>query len=252
MEGKGSAKNAAVVLLLVAFIAAANSVSSAATRAEVIDAIVSSLALPAWGGEKRFSDIGPGHPYGPSVETASALGILDPAERFYPDMEATRAEAVMFALQSMGLRHEAAITNSLEPASWPNLPVFISPYMTLASQIQPLPLGSSCWNRGSVSRQDLLSLGSWLRSAPLGCLGERSSKEDSVLVLGATTLEDPIVLGVPIGRVRGTRRGRKAAGTLRKTGMTATGASSVDLGREDRALPALHGSLGDHDEDTYA
>ena len=101
MEGKGSAKSSSGV--------APGRIHrcrelrcSAATRAEVIDAIVSSLALPAWGRETFFR-YRAGHPYGPSVETASALGILDPAERFYPDMEATRAEAVMFALQSMGL-----------------------------------------------------------------------------------------------------------------------------------------------------
>jgi len=225
MEGKGSAKNAAVLLLLVAFIAAAASVSSAATRAEVIDAIVSSLALPAWGGEKHFSDIGPGHPYGPSVETASALGILDPAERFYPDMEATRAEAVMFALQSMGLRHEAAITNSLEPASWPNLPVFISPYMTLASQIQPSPPRQFLLEpREGVSRQDLLSLASWLRECSLGLSWQKEFEgENSVLVLRRDHVgRPPSCWGVQSVEFEEPEEAERAAGTLRKAGMTAT------------------------------
>ena len=225
MEGKRLAKSAAAALLPVMLIAAVTSVSSAATRAEVIDVIVSSLGLPVWAGEKHFSDIGPDHPFGRSVETASALGILDPAERFYPDMEATRAEAVMFALQSMGLRHEASITNTLEPGSWPNLPVFILPYMTLASQIQPSPPREFLLEpREGVSQKDLFSLETWLRECFLGLSWQKEFKgEDSVLVLRRDHVgRPPSCWGVRSVEFEEPEGAERAASILRKTGVMAT------------------------------
>ena len=225
MKGKAFAKSVATALLLATSVVAGSSVSAAATRAEVIAVIVSSLGLQEWAGKKHFADIGPDHPFGRSVETASALGILDPAERFYPDIEATRAEAIMFALQSMGLRHEASITNSLAPGSWPNLPVFISPYMTLASQIQPSPPQQFLLEpREGISQQDLLSLKSWMKECSLRLSWEKEFKrESSVLILRREHVgRPPSCWGVQSPEFETPEEAERAVSTLRSIGVMAS------------------------------
>lgn len=225
MKGRAFTRSVATTLLLAAIIIIVPSVSAAATRAEVIAAIVSSLDLPEWAGEKRFADIGPDDPFGRSVETASALGILDPTERFYPDIEATRAEAIMFALQSMGLRHEAFITNSLAPGDWPDLPIFISPYMTLAAQIQPAPPQQFLLEpREGLSRQDLLSLKSWLRECSLRLSWKKEFKrESSTLILRRDYVgRPPSCWGVQSHEFETPEEAERAASILRRIGVMAS------------------------------
>ncbi|MDD2518251.1 MAG: hypothetical protein PHR72_08785, partial [Synergistales bacterium] len=185
MKGRPLTVQTTVALLSAFLVAVGAWPSVAATRGELINVIVSSLGLPEWPGETHFADTGPDHPFRHSVETAAALGILNPSEHFYPDIEASKAEAVMFSLQAMGLRHEASIVNSLTPGRWPDLPVYIAPYMTLATQIQPSPpeqFLQQPW--GQISAQDLSSLRSWLGECASGLSWEKEFVgENSVLVL---------------------------------------------------------------------
>lgn len=159
--------------------------SYAATRGEVINTIIAALDLPEWSGGRHYADLGPDHPFSKSIETAAALGILHPTEQFYPDIEASRAEALMFALQAMGLRHEASLMEKLAPQARPELPLYISPYLSLAKDLQPSPPAEFLLNPcGAVSRQDLFTLGSWLRECKRELLWHREiTAGDSTLVL---------------------------------------------------------------------
>ena len=75
--------------------------AEAISRGIMAEAIIESLAIPRWTGEEHFSDVPENHPAFPAVETARAYGIIFPGERFHPDLEATRMEALLFA-KAMG------------------------------------------------------------------------------------------------------------------------------------------------------
>lgn len=167
--------------------------SCATTRGETIHAIITALDLPEWSGGRHYADLGPDHPFSRSIETAAALGILHPTEQFYPDIEASRAEAIMFALQAMGLRHEVSLMGNLAPESRPDLPLYITPYLSLAEEIQPPPPAEFLLDpRGTVSRQNLSDLGRWLRECKRYLLWRKEiSAGNSVLVLSRENIGTP-------------------------------------------------------------
>lgn len=184
-----------IVTFATAFLFAVSGAHSslAATRGEAIHAIVTALGLPEWPGGRHFSDLGSDHPFSRSIETAAALGILHPTEQFYPDIEASRAEAVMFSLQAMGLRHEAAILQGVAPKEHPGIPVYIAPYLSLAEELQPaLPEEFLSDPRGTVSPQDLYSLSMWLRECRRALSWRREiSSGGSTLVLSRDHVGTP-------------------------------------------------------------
>lgn len=109
------------------------------TRARLVSTIISTLELPLWSGNRYFTDIPAGHPDARAVESAAALGILPPTERFYPDIEASRAEVLMYSLRSLGLSKEAKILSRLPFERNPSLPDYIQPFFRIAQTIEPKP-----------------------------------------------------------------------------------------------------------------
>ena len=198
--------------------------SLSATRGETIHTVITSLGLPEWSGGEHFTDIAPGHPFSRSIETAAALGILPPAEQFYPDLEATRAEALMFALQAMGLRHEAAVLEALAPGPSRNIPQYIAPYLSLAGEIQPAPPGEFLRDpRGSLSGEELFSLGQWLRDCKRELLWRREfSADGSVLVLSRENVgTPPSEWAVQSREIGDPEEAERIAGNLRGLGLPA-------------------------------
>jgi len=168
-------------------------ISHSATRGETVDTVIRALGLPLWGGGKHFTDLPPDHPFAASIETAAALGILHPSEQFYPDIDATRAEALMFSLQAMGLRHEASLMGYFDKGAWPLMPSYIAPYLSLASEMEPSPPGQFLDDpAGSLSPADLRSLGMWLRNCRQHMEWRKEIKgERSVLVLSRNNVGTP-------------------------------------------------------------
>jgi hypothetical protein len=218
-----SSRRTVLALFAAAFLLLPAEPVPAVTRGETIHAIVTSLGLPEWSGAKHFADLEPGHPYWRSVETASALGIIHPSERFYPDIEASRAEAVMFSMQAMGLRHEASILNDLDPVPWPGLPSYIVPYMTLAADLQPPPppefLSAP---REPMTQRDLQSMKSWLRECTYRLRWSREFKgPDSVLTLLRENIgRPPSEWGLQSREFGSEKEAASAAETLRRMGLS--------------------------------
>ena len=127
------------------------------------EAIIESLAIPRWTGEEHFSDVPENHPAFPAVETARAYGIIFPGERFHPDLEATRMEALLFAFKAMGWSHEARLINFLVPKNNPQIPEYMIPYLTLGKACTPCApevfLSDPLEN---LNPQDLQELKDWL------------------------------------------------------------------------------------------
>lgn len=109
------------------------------SRSSLVSTIISALELPLWSGTRYFSDISASHPDARAVESAAALGILPPTEKFYPDIEASRAEALMYSLRSLGLSKEAEILNRLPFERNATLPDHIQPYYRIAEKMEPKP-----------------------------------------------------------------------------------------------------------------
>jgi len=109
------------------------------TRGRLVSTIISTLELPLWSGTRYFSDISADHPDARAVESAAALGLLPPTEKFYPDLEASRAEALMYSLRSLGLTKEAEILSRLPFARNSSLPEYIQPFFRIAQRMEPKP-----------------------------------------------------------------------------------------------------------------
>ncbi|HDQ92761.1 MAG TPA: hypothetical protein ENN89_01415, partial [Synergistetes bacterium] len=167
--------------------------SYSATRGEAVHRVIQALGLPMWGGGRHFTDLPPDHPFAASIETAAALGILHPSEQFYPDIEASRAEAIMFSLQAMGLRHEASLEALFDGGAWPSMPLYIAPYLSLASEMEPSPPSQFLEDpAGSLSPGDLQALGVWLRNCRQRMEWKKEIRgERSVLVLSRNNVGTP-------------------------------------------------------------
>lgn len=62
-------------------------------------------SFPAYPGSGGYEDVGEERYYTPSIAAASALGITDPGEYFYPDAAITRADAAVFLYRTLRRVH---------------------------------------------------------------------------------------------------------------------------------------------------
>lgn len=148
----------------------------AVTRGQLLHEIVNTLGIPKWEGKGHFVDIPPGHPYKAAAETALALGIILPSETFYPDIEATNAEALFFSLRAMGMRHEAKILRTLmQEKNTSDLPDYIFPYYIIAKTMSPKAPKALTSSPGETLTQPVLSLlKQWLRACMAGLVWEKT------------------------------------------------------------------------------
>lgn len=166
----------------------------AVTRGELVHEIIKTLEIPYWEGEKYFVDIPPEHPAKAAAETALALGIILPNETFYPDLEATNAEALFFALRAMGLRHEAQIIEKLTPTENSlNIPDYIFPYYLIAEDITPeAPKDILSRPKDTLTQETLHQLMQWLRDCKAGLVWEKTFQgEKSSLTLHRENIGTP-------------------------------------------------------------
>lgn len=166
----------------------------AVTRGELVQEIIKTLKIPYWEGERYFADIPPKHPYKAAAETALALGIILPNETFYPDLEATNAEAIFFALRAMGLRHEAQIMEKLASAKNSfDVPDYIFPYYLIAENITPaLPKSTLLRPKDTLTQGSLYQLLQWLRDCMTGLVWEKTFLgEKSSLILHRENIGTP-------------------------------------------------------------
>jgi len=135
------------------------------SRGEMVKYILETLNIPPWTPETTFSDVPQSHIYSSYIETARALGLIYPSERFHPDLKATRAEALMFALKSMGWEHESRLASWIYKEEMNDLPTYIVPYHSLAKRIEP-PAPEDFLDRPvkDLEKQDLSQLKDWIKS----------------------------------------------------------------------------------------
>ncbi|MGC9373232.1 MAG: phosphodiester glycosidase family protein [Thermovirgaceae bacterium] len=127
------------IMLVLTLLFGSRAEAAGVTRGSLVSTIISTLELPLWSGTRYFSDISADHPDARAVESAAALGILPPTEKFYPDIETSRAEALMYSLRSLGLAKEAEILSRLPFARNTSLPDYIQPFFRIAQTIEPKP-----------------------------------------------------------------------------------------------------------------
>lgn len=180
-------------LLLIATMLSVQASAAPVSRAEMISSIVSALDLPLWSGSRHFQDLPASHPHSRAVESAAALGVLHPAEKFYPDMEASRAEALMYSLRAMGLAKEAAIIGRLQLERHTDLPAYIHSYYRIAETMSPQPPEALLSRpRDVLQTDDMPGLARWLA----GCRGhlfweERFEGNRTTLILNRSNIGRP-------------------------------------------------------------
>lgn len=133
----GKLKRYLSMLILIVIITFISRSSTAITRGRLLKEVFDSLGIPPTSGSISYSDVSPSHPFFNYIQTARALGIIFPGDRFHPDMEITRAESIMFIFNSMGWTHEARLTALLKHPDTGNIPPYISPYLILGENVQP-------------------------------------------------------------------------------------------------------------------
>ncbi|MBN1333963.1 MAG: phosphodiester glycosidase family protein [Synergistales bacterium] len=135
------------------------------SRGEMVKYILDTLNIPPWTGERTFSDVPESHLHSSYIETARALGLIYPSERFHPDLKATRAEALMFALKAMGWEHESGLASWVYQESENDLPAYIAPYHSLAKRIDPpAPSDFLSGPDEDLEDNDLSELQDWISS----------------------------------------------------------------------------------------
>ncbi|PIE54560.1 MAG: hypothetical protein CSA35_05140 [Dethiosulfovibrio peptidovorans] len=131
------------------------------SRAEALSKIVRALSLPLVQGT-RISDVPSNHAHVQAIESAFAMGILFPSDRFYPDIAISRAEALAFAFKAIGWGHESDLLRTLDPTE-SDLPPYLVPFVTLAKESWPsLPKTFTAAPGKNLTKQDLDDLASWL------------------------------------------------------------------------------------------
>ncbi|MEA3284534.1 MAG: phosphodiester glycosidase family protein [Synergistota bacterium] len=138
--------------------------AAAVNRGEALSEIISALSLPLWNG-RSFSDVPKDHPSSRYVESAFAMGILFPSDRFYPDIEISKAEAIAFSFRAMGWHHEAKMVASLVQTTG-ELPPYLEPYVSLAGEIEPkMPPALVRSPSNTLNEEDLKDLTEWLKES---------------------------------------------------------------------------------------
>lgn len=167
--------------------------AQAITRAEVIGVIVESLGLPPWGGSIRYPDVTPDHPRAQAIETAAALGIILPTDRFYPNLEATAAETICLALRAMGMRAEAELYERIFPLPDREIPPYLEPYLAIADEMTPAaPQRLLESPRENLDLGGMTELMTWLRRCRMGIVWEKEIKENNLrLILHREGLGSP-------------------------------------------------------------
>ncbi|MCF4151128.1 phosphodiester glycosidase family protein [Dethiosulfovibrio sp. F2B] len=136
--------------------------AAAINRGEALSEIISALSLPLWNG-KSFSDVPKDHPSSRYVESAFSMGILFPSDRFYPDIEISKAEAIAFSFRAMGWQHEAQLVASLGHITG-ELPPYLEPYVNLAGETEPkMPSNLLRSPSETLKEDDLKELTDWLK-----------------------------------------------------------------------------------------
>jgi hypothetical protein len=137
---------------------------AAVTRGDVVQIVVDALGLPLWGGKERFADVPSTHPRAKAIETASALGILLPGDRFHPDIEATRAEALGFAFLAMGWRREGELVRTFATDLDAELPPHFAAFVKIGrSMTVPPPEEFLSEAKKNCTPGDADLLAAWLR-----------------------------------------------------------------------------------------
>jgi len=155
--------------LIIAAALLANRAAADAPRGKVLGELMQALDLPFKTG-RTFTDVDEETPYGQALESALSLGILYPAEDFSPEIPCTNAEALMFALQAMGFRHEA------ETSLWAiprhdkrELPRHVAGYVSVARTMKPAaPASITAAPWGTTSDAQLVELIRWAERCRLG------------------------------------------------------------------------------------
>lgn len=176
-----------IVIFLFPFIILQTDVATAISRGEVVYEIMSALELPIVQGDSEFVDVPKTAQYGNSVQAAKALGILQPFEHFHPTLEATNAEALMFAVRALGLFNEAEILSKINESSGSfmedDIPIHLITYITIAKEMKPQihdDIISSPKN--NITRDGLDSLINWLRMCKNGLVFEKEFQDSNVTV----------------------------------------------------------------------
>lgn len=134
----------------------------AVTRGEALHEVITALELPQWTG-KAFSDVPVDHPYGKSIESAFAMGILFPSDQFYPDIPASRVEALAFAFMAMGWTHPGKIISKYSDFS-KDIPPYLAPYIILGENVTPqAPQKFFSEPAGILEKDDVQRLSAWLK-----------------------------------------------------------------------------------------
>lgn len=131
-------------------------------RGKVLGELMQVLNMPLKIG-KTFGDVDETTPYGTALLSALSLGILYPADDFSPEIACTNAEALMFAFQAMGFRHEAETAVWALPPEDKRLPAYISGYVALAKSVQPAAprdVSSKPWD--SITETQLNEVLEWV------------------------------------------------------------------------------------------
>ncbi len=150
-----------ILIVLIMFISRS---ATGITRGRLLKEVFDSLGIPPTSDSISYSDVSSNHQFFNYIQTARALGIIFPGDRFHPDMEITRAESIMFIFNSMGWAHEAQLAGLLNDPYTGNIPPYISPYLVLGGQVQP-PVPENLLKNPAQNLQndDLASIMQWIK-----------------------------------------------------------------------------------------
>jgi len=192
------------------------------TRGTLLQNVLISLQIPMKHCPGKYTDVPPNHPLFKYIETARALGIIFPGERFHPDMEITRAESVMFAFKAMGWIHEASIAQMFSPPLDEDIPDYIMPYLILGKQVIPrMPMYLLDNTRDNLKENDLKKLMEWITDCRKHMEWQIESGDDNIKLIvhreGVGTA--PHAWSVPIEEFSELSKAKERETKLKKYGL---------------------------------